>query len=620
MDHQAFDSEPDDDHLTPDDPDAAIEIYAEAAALDELAIYLGDHLPQMSVEQRRAELSGKHCKYWTRVARQNLLLHEVRVNKIGTYAALTRCGITHSTLKRWIKLYPKFASIYDIACQERDGVMPGPDDPGFAAFRWRYFGMRTFVHQQQTVDAIENSVYKSVTLVLTFPESGKTTLLEDYVCYRLAVRPNDRIKIISQSRDHALNMMNRIKGRLTDHDISVGPDGEPSGFIDQWGPFYEKGQEATKPWRAGQITVCRRTRDERDPSLEAIGVAGRIQGRRADLILIDDPQDIDAVMAGKTTRLLQKIRQEVLSRLSDTGIAVWCATRVADGDIYDQIFKIPDAEQFVDRTIIIPALDADGASTCPDMWPVEKLEHTRKKVGESAWWRCYMMSPKAAGSKTFNEGLMKRAQRPTLTYGQIEPGTPVYLSVDPALGGACTTTVWNATPDALTLVDALQGFGYDSLADIFADIDSMCVWYPVNVVIIEDNVSQKAILNDAELATLAAKHGFLIEAHTTGSNKLDRDFGVSAMVRSFLKAEIHIPWADDACIERFGPMVNQFIDWRPGVPDRILKQDWVMSTWFAWRYWMTHRKTIPTEGAPTQNWNRSREPVPAWQRGRVRSH
>src|ERR1019366_4074623 len=256
-------------------------------------------------------------------------------------------GRTRNCYYLWNDRYPDFnRRASDAQSNYVERVEAGiPDaDLDFAAFRLRYFHMQSFWHMKKMIEAIDRSPGGSFILILLPPEWGKTTLIEDFICYRLALDPDFRCVHISQSQGHARKVVGRIQRRMLDTE---------SPFVQKFGPFKSDERIETKPWNAGFFTVHRSTHDERDYSLEAKGAGSQIQGARAEIIFLDDIQSRNTL--NLTPKLLDYIRQEIITRPGKTGKVVMVGTRVEFHDIYEAVLN----EEIVDKLVQIPAIDLE---------------------------------------------------------------------------------------------------------------------------------------------------------------------------------------------------------------------------------------------------------------------
>ena len=259
--------------------------------------------------------------------------------------AMAAVGRTIQCHYLWNNRYQEYARRASDAIalhKERTEQGVPDDDLDFTAFRFKYFGMRTFWHMTKMVEAIDESPGGSFILILLPPEWGKTTLIEDFVCYKLALDPDFRFVHISQSQGHARKVVGRIQRRMLD---------DQTAYVQKYGPFKSDERLETKPWNAGFFTVHRSAHDERDYSLEAKGAGSQIQGARAEIIFLDDIQSRNTL--NLTPKLLDYIRQEIITRPGKTGKVVMVGTRVEFHDIYEAVLN----EDIVDKLVQIPAIN-----------------------------------------------------------------------------------------------------------------------------------------------------------------------------------------------------------------------------------------------------------------------
>jgi hypothetical protein len=507
-------------------------------------------------------------------------------------------GISQQTRANWMRKSPQFKRCVD---EIRRRPKQDPERPfdagrgdGFAEFRFRYFGMKTFPHQMEMVERIEGNKPLNVGLILAPPDHGKTSLLEDWICYKLALDPNLRFIIMSQSSEHAKEMIGRIKERMVDKEAMLGGDGLRSRYIDDWGPFFQEGQSLQgKPWAAGQFTVAKKNSNERSPSVLARGWSSKIQGKRCDYFIIDDVQDVDTL--DKTKKIIEKIRQEGFTRVDpDRGSTTFLATRVGNDDIYDFMLDLPDGQRMLSWVVEYAAITPQGQALWPERWPLDKLALRREQVGEETWWRCYMQNPQGAGQHTFNPDVLKRCFNDQLKVGERFPDGLTVGGYDPALGGASTAVILSArSMDEIRFVDARCTYGFSRFEDIISDMEELTNWHDVDVWVFENNASQKGYIEMDQMRDLKNEHGFRLESHRTdGANKVDRKVGISAMPRTWWKGQFQVPMAGDVEKATFLPLIDQHEKWRPGVPDRLLKQDYVIATWLPWKYLMNELKKM----------------------------
>lgn len=499
--------------------------------------------------------------------------------------AAKEVGIAMHTYYQWRNSLPAFRGQCDLARQNWYNTISGSDITKwdeFSAFRKRFFRMDTYYPHAMMIDAIETAGPMDVTLILVAPETGKTTLLEDKICEILARDPDRRVAYISESSGHSVKVGSRIRRRMTDR-VDFGD------YISQFGPFYEDNQERNgKPWSTHYFTVFKAGHDERDYSFEARGGTSSIQGSRVDDLFLDDIQSIKSL--NNTALLIQKMRQEWITRVGRIGRIFIIGNRVGNGDFYEKLIELG----LIDRLVEIPILNSSGHSTIPELWPDEDLAKRKIQVGDEVWARTYMQDPQAASSVTFPPAVREKFK----DYGRkVEklPGLPVVMSLDPAIGGGCSITVGQYNQKYLYVVDQETRYGLGRTEEILTFCEQYIRTYRPDDFIIEMMAFQQALGKDDRMLALQSKYGFRIYPHTTGDNKFDPNFGVASMATSIRSQEMTIPWGDTEAEAKFEPLLHELERWRPHVRGVKLRMDAIMSLWFMHLFWMSQRNVLDFE-------------------------
>lgn len=512
-------------------------------------------------------------------------------------------GITSNTIFRWVRDEPLFARQFRAA--QGMALQAGEvDSPAlklgklpvskFAAFRKAYFGFDTYSHQLAIVDAIENMNPRDIAMVLLWPEAGKTTTLEDWICWKLALEPNHRITYVSESINHARKVAGRVKSRMTD--IRSNPL-----YISKYGPFYVKGQEKEqKPWTADHFTVYKADHDERDFSFEARAWSSHAYGTRIDTCIIDDVQSRTGLVS--TDNIMSNLQQTYFTRGKEMRIII-IGTRIDVGDVYETILK----EDLVEtkKLVMLRAMGEDGEPTVPEMWgvksrknedewyftPKEHLAKIRKQVTEPVFWSSYQQNPMRNTLATFTAQMIEKAKDGKRRARREDSSEYVVLSLDPALGGGNALMALSFFHDKLVIMDLDVERDLSKVEQILNKIESFAIQYRPVEVIIEQAAFQKALVYDDRLAEMGRAYGFNVIPHTTNQNKADAVLGVASMAGDFMRGAVHIPWGDDYVQTRMEHLCNQLLAWRPNVPTKLIVQDTVMALWFAWRRWKDFTRT-----------------------------
>ncbi len=140
----------------------------------------------------------------------------------------------------------------------------------------------------------------------------------------------------------------------------------------------------------------------------AAGTRGSVIGRRADLVIVDDPigNQMQADCSSDRDRLWNWYRSDVTTRLKPKGRVVVVMTRWHEDDLGGRL-----AQQTEDhwRILRLPALaeDSDPLGRAPGdpLWPewegLPELFRKRNSIGERAWAAAYQQSPRPAEGGLF---------------------------------------------------------------------------------------------------------------------------------------------------------------------------------------------------------------------------
>ncbi|MGH7213082.1 MAG: phage terminase large subunit [Acetobacteraceae bacterium] len=153
----------------------------------------------------------------------------------------------------------------------------------------------------------------------------------------------------------------------------------------------------------------------------ATGVNGPVVGRRADLLLIDDPvrNQTEADSAAARERLWDWFRGDLISRLRPGGSVVLVMTRWHPDDLGGRLAAAGGW-----RTLILPAIaEADdplgrppGAPLWPEWEDAAALDERRQAVGERAWAALYQQRPHLRRG-----GVFTTARIPVLSVDEAAP-------------------------------------------------------------------------------------------------------------------------------------------------------------------------------------------------------
>lgn len=512
--------------------------------------------------------------------------------------ACAEVGWTTNTYERMRARWPKWRTQLDMIklARVQMGHLAHQDHytGGFGQFRKIFFSHDSPGFHLDIIRHLEHGTPGSVTMILLPPEHGKTTCIEDFCNYKLGLDPTFRITVGSEGQPHARKILRRVKSRME----------TPSAYVNRYGPFAPvtgEDRKSRQPWGADFFDVYKKQdHDERDFSMVALGWRSAIAGTRTDLMIVDDIQSRKSL--SQSQEMFDVFRQDWLSRPGAKGRTVVLGTRVGPGDFYELLLD----NDLVDNLVCIPAINAEGEYLWPERYSDAEYKKMRKNVGEEAWWRNYMQQPRVAGDQCFLGEYIDSCKNEYKKVGDwnVEDGITV-LSLDPALGGGNSLTVTQFGRQ-LKILDQITDYNLARTEQILDRIQDAAIRYRPAHLIIEKNAFQKGLARDDRLLTMASSYGFRMSEHHTHNNKRDETFGVAAMAQDFGRQLVEIPWANDPITRaRMEPLVAELESWRADIPTRKLRQDRVMSLWFAWLRWRqygaqnrTYAKPIRTKGSP----------------------
>jgi hypothetical protein len=526
------------------------------------------------------------------------------------------------TYRDWRKNDPSFSGATKTARASRTPDAERPAIPAFTEFAAKYLKQALPLHQLRAWDVIEGKEPRELEetmayqageeagrfMIMNFPpnHAKSSTWTVNYVTWRIVNDPNIRIAIVSKTLSLANKFMAAVKFQLTSE-----------VFADFRAAFDPAGgwKDPNQPWREDMIYVRGRTSSEKDPTLQALGIGSQIYGTRADLIIVDDAEDLGNV--GQYEKHSDWISREVLSRLEpDTGQFMIIGTRVAAMDIYRYLrdeARTMDGKPFY-TYFSQPAILENAQSHYLEwrvLWPermhpkaiaAQKGAYPDRRKFELIYQQNDVSDEATFPVEAVQASINRQRLRGPMTAGatghraQGMQGAYVVAGLDPATVGATAAVViatdkqtqhrwvmncWNK-----------RGATPREIIQLFKDWTTE---YHVNEWRVERNAFQRFLTQLPELREWLTNRGVLLREHqTTGKNKYDEEFGVETLAPLFLSCtemvgdrliqrpdgsgQISLPSAREA--KAVSELVEQLQVWEPEMA-RGTATDLVMSLWFA---------------------------------------
>ena len=499
----------------------------------------------------------------------------------------------------------------------------------FATFSREFLNTEVFPHQQNWIDVLEGHdptwQHSSMTyepgnrrrlLINVPPEHAKsTTMTVNYAMYKIALNPNIRIVIISQTQTRAKEFLYSLKQRMTEEPWLKMQQvyGPPGGY-----------KETADQWTADRIYLERES-GEKDPTVQALGIGQQIYGTRADLIIMDDI--VSTTNAHEWEKQLNWLQKMVVTRVGSTGTLLIAGTRVSSIDLYKEIrnpehwtggkspftyLAMPAVLEFDDKPEKWKTLWArsdrplDGADEFDDpelltpdenghfvKWDGRRLFDRRSEVSPSTWALVYQQQDVEEDAifplPVVNGSINRMRKVGRLNFNA--PGHPkpegswfVIMGLDPAMSGKTAMVVYavNRETNKRYVLD-VHNMAESTPQKIDSLIKEWVEEYKPQELRIEINAYQKAFSLDNELRMWLASRGTALREHFTSKNKWDVNFGVAAMSSLFGSMRdgkynrdnlIELP---DNSNEHVKALVNQLITWKA---DTKGPTDCVMALWF----------------------------------------
>jgi len=514
---------------------------------------------------------------------------------------------------------PEFRDRTDLIHAQRIGAKKTrPENITFEEFSEKYLHSKLFRHQLQWIDLIEgreprdlhpSQTYKKgdpdTIIVNTPPGHAKsTTITMNYVTYKIVTNPNFRVVLISKTEKMAKKFLQGIKRRLTNPKFKE--------LIADFAPA-EGFEKSAEIWTSTMIYFGHSDSDQKDPNIECLGIGQQIYGARADLIILDDVEDLQN--AHQYDAHLDYIMQDVMTR--DAPLLV-VGTRVAPVDIYSELLNPDryDGEESDWTHLTQPAIleTADDPKDWVTLWPKsdqphpqrpgeqdedglwpkwdgERLSKLRRKIKPKTWSLVYMQQPVSEDSVFTIEavnGCQENRAAGRLRAGEASvpddlSNMYVVAGLDPATQAGFTAAIAIAVDRRTGRRFLLDTFNRqvrpNGLRNLITDWTERL---GINEWRVERNGFQAFLTQDREINSYLASRGVRLREHETRQNKWDPVWGISSLemlFRGYQDGTALLSLPGLAQSEAYRTFKEQLITWYPEAP-KEQKTDIVMAFWF----------------------------------------
>lgn len=346
-----------------------------------------------------------------------------------------------------------------LAQLENGRKKPRVEDPArdkflpFVRAMWPSF--REGIHHAALANAFERIANGSLRRLMVNmpPRHGKSECASVHLPpWFLGKHPDRKVIFATHSEKLSVSFGRRVRNMVKDPDFTaIFPECEVS-----------KDAKASGKWST-----------TKGGEYYAIGVEGRLAGRGADLMLIDDPHsEQDAITGGDLhyERVYDWYQTGPRQRLQPGAAVIISATRWSKKDLCGRLMADARADRMADQweVISLPALLPDGKPLFPEFWPQSELEVLKRTLPSQRWNAQYQQNPTSDEASIVKQSWWKpwlrRAPQCIFTVQSWDTSFGEYAKGDPS---ACT--LWgvfeprkepgqpqSAPPFGIILLDAFE--------------------------------------------------------------------------------------------------------------------------------------------------------------------
>ena len=448
-------------------------------------------------------------------------------------------------------------------------------------------------------------------ILLVAPRHGKSDLVQHVIIWLICENPNIRIIYCQGVLTTSQEGMEWIKSELENNDE----------LVEWYGPF--KNEDSR--WNANGFTVAKRDMSLRSPTVRPVGVQSNIRSQDADLIIVDDPQDLRRASSEAT--IMGDYRwftTELMTRREPHTPVFGVGSHVASpyGDMWAQLEDAKDDIETEGQKLYIRKLPAHIEDRCEGephevcvVWPeyrsYEFLEAQRALLGDQMYAAVYQQEARPEGLRYFDPDVLNGWYVPPSgfaddgsyavpvlpedrdKYGILDHsrswkddnirccGDIVHaVGFDPAAGESK-----GSSESALMYKAACAGCGRRFYIDWWAKqqspernpdtIGSFTKSYKkIRYVRTEINAYQKSLARDPRLRKYARQHNFLIDEWRTDDRKDSPELGIPNLARYMHDGLVSMPAATQADVDYSKRLIAYYIRY-PRRPDDIVMADWL---------------------------------------------
>jgi predicted phage terminase large subunit-like protein len=237
----------------------------------------------------------------------------------------------------------------------------------------------------------------------------------------------------------------------------------------------------------------------------AVGLGGAITGRRAHLVVIDDPfkDRADAMSPAIRKAVKEAYSSTIYPRLMPEGAIVLISTRWHEDDLIGWLTQEHADDGW--RLISMPAVAETGegwrsvgAPLWPEMFPLETLASIRAAIGEAAWVSLYQQRPAAAEGAIFRRDWWRNYTDVPTNFERI------VMSADTAFktgseADFSVVTIWGETKTGHYLLNVWRNRA--EFPELKREIISLATAWSPTALLVEDRASGQSLIQELQRET-----------------------------------------------------------------------------------------------------------------------
>jgi len=262
-------------------------------------------------------------------------------------------------------------------------------------------------------------------------QHAKTTCIGvKYPLWRVGRNPDLRVLVVSQSATLATTIVREIRMNIEENERlrAVFPAlREPDGRV-------------SRPWTNNELQVKRSSGVIlKDATFVGIGLGGSLTGKRADLIIVDDPFDENEVRTEAQRKKVEDwIEKVLLPTLTPDGEVIMVGTPWSYNDYWSRLEgkSVENGGNYV--VLKYPAIKnyapdlpvEEWEMQWPEVWTPQWMEERRGEMGSVKWNCLYLLDPSGFEGALFKGDWLTFFDPSIFTEGYVRD-FEYYMGVDP---------------------------------------------------------------------------------------------------------------------------------------------------------------------------------------------